>query len=217
LDSNIPLGKWIIDGLIAAGTIGAVLVALFWDAGRRKFFPPKLTLRCPEPFGAITKVTIISPHQGLGPPPSRTEDARYCSLVVSNSRRWSPATDVRISLVQVEEIGPDGKPQIHWTSKPGYLPLIWQHQQLFPLARTVGPDAVADLFNVVKDKWIELQVQLVPNNLTVTRRGATTFIVTVQAFAMECSSNTLRLRIIWDGNWHDGKQEMGRHLKVEEV
>src|SRR5277367_3341685 len=109
-DSNIPLGKWIIDGLIAFGTVGAVIVALFGLPFARKFFPPKLKLTLPEPFGSVTPVKVLPTTLGLAAqqhPMFIT--ARYCLLTVSNGRLWTPATKVRVSLLRVEELGPDGK------------------------------------------------------------------------------------------------------------
>jgi hypothetical protein len=44
-------GAKLVDWLVAAGTIGATLVALFGQAFRDKFFPPKLTLRLVSSVG----------------------------------------------------------------------------------------------------------------------------------------------------------------------
>jgi hypothetical protein len=90
-----------VDVAIALGTIGAVLVALFGQAFRAKFFPPKLSLQLTDRNGEATRKSI-----GEGP---LTQPARYYHIQVSNARRWSPARDVRIVLLQVEEPGPDGE------------------------------------------------------------------------------------------------------------
>lgn len=226
MDSNIPLGKWIIDGLIAFGTVGAVIVALFVQPFGRKFFRPRLKLTCPKAFGSIIPVRVIPTTSGLtaqqpgllGQQQPTSLQARYCQVTVSNLRRWSPATEVRVLLMQVEEPGPDGIPQITYA---GELPIVWQHSQLFPLARTIGPDAIADLFSVVKNGALHLQTQIVPFNLQTRREASTasplTLILTVQAFATEVASNALRIQVNWDGGWHDGEKEMGRYLTVRDV
>ena len=202
----------ILDSLVAAGTLGAVLVALFGQAFRSKFFPPILTLELADPHGHRTPVTDI-------PPPEsgqdvRTEQALYFHVRVSNARRWSPATQVRVDLLQVEEPGPDGAFQIVWT---GDVPLIWRHQHLYPPARTVGPEALADLCSVVKGKWLELHTQLTPHSLQTKKKDSANLLVTLRARSTECDSNVLAVRISWDGGWHDGVTEMQRHLTVKRV
>ncbi len=86
---------------------------------------------------------------------------------------------------------------------------------MVPTLRTIGPDAYADLCSVVKGKWLQLHPLVAPNNFQVVRREPLTFVVTVQARSNETDSAPLRLQISWDGGWHDGAQEMRRHLSME--
>jgi len=201
-----------LDVAVALGTVGAVVVALFGQAFRSKFFPPKLSLTLAGEFGEATRVAVVPP-EGSGQQP-RQEAARYFHLRVENMRRWSPATAVHVVLLQVEEPGPDGKLQVRWT---GDVPLVWRHNNVFPPYRSVGPDVLADLFSVVKNKWLQLHTLVIPFNLDIIRRSSTSLVLTVQARATEADSNILRVRISWDGGWEDGAQEMRRHLKVEVV
>src|SRR5207244_2254587 len=96
---------WWVNVAVAIGTIGAVLVALFGDAFRAKFFPPKLSLELSNGNGEAIRVQVGS---------DRTEQARYYHLRVANSRRWSPANEVQIVLLQVEEPGLNGDLQVIW-------------------------------------------------------------------------------------------------------
>jgi hypothetical protein len=201
-----------LDAGIALGTVGAVIVALFGQAFRAKFFPPKLALSLADALGEGTRVRITPPAESTEQP--REEEARYYHLRVKNSRRWSPATEARVVLLQVEEPGPDGRLQVRWN---GDIPLGWRHNSIFPPFRVVGPDAFADLCSVVRGKWIELHTLVSPFNLETRRRQAATLVVSVQVHATETNSNTLRLRISWDGGFAGGAQEMRRHLTVEEV
>lgn len=211
-DTSTPPGfwwQWWVQIAIAVGTLSAVVVALFgpWIRSKFAFVQPKLVLSFPRPLGEATPIQMISPDGS-----TLSESGRYYHLRVSNARRWSPATDVRVLLLQVEEDGPDGNPQVRWT---GDIPLIWRHQLVFPATRVIGHEAFADVISVVKGKWAQIQTQMEPLNLDRTKRGATTFILSLQARAAECDSNILRLKISWDGGWADGEQEMRRHLTID--
>lgn len=48
--------NWWVNVAVAAGTISAVLVALFGEAFRTKFFPPKLSLELANSNGEATRV-----------------------------------------------------------------------------------------------------------------------------------------------------------------
>ncbi len=124
----------------------------------------------------------------------------------------SPAHQVQVLLLQVEEPAANGDLQITWT---GAIPLGWRHQQLYPPARTIGAPADADLCSVVKNKWLELHPLVVPFNLEVRRRESCTFVLSLQAQGSEGDSPVIRIKITWDGKWHDGAQEMRRHLILE--
>ena len=117
-------------------------------------------------------------------------------------------------LLSLEAAGPDGALQLQWT---GDIPLQWRFQQIYPLARTVGPDAVCDLCSVVRGKWLELQLLIVPNNLVVRYREAVEIVVSVQARAHEGVSPIKRLRIRWDGGWSDDDDDMLNHAVIEEI
>jgi hypothetical protein len=204
--------NWWVNAGVAVGTFTAVLVALFGQAFRGKFFPPVLSLRVLNPDGELTTVRLRW-HEGNEVKES-SEDARYYHARVTNSRRWSPAAQLQVLLLQVEEPGPNGKLHVTWS---GAVPLAWRHQELFPPARTIGAPADVDLCSVVKDKWLQLHPLVRPFNLDVERRSATTLVLSLQAQANEADSPVLRLEIAWDGKWEDGSQEMRRHLSVEPV
>lgn len=197
---------------VAVGTFCAVLVALFGQAFRAKFFPPQLSLRLADAAGELTTahLTWMDNNQLQ----ERRELARYYHVRVSNQRRWSPAQQVQVVLLRVEEPGADGSLVAAWT---GDIPLGWRHQEVFPTLRTIGPDTCIDLCSVVKGRWLGLHPLVIPNNLQVVRRDPSTFVVTIQARGNEADSDPLRLQISWDGQWHDGAQEMQRHLSVKEV
>jgi hypothetical protein len=196
----------------AIATVAAVLVALFGQAFRDKFFPPKLALNVLSPAGELTMLTLSWVDNGVQQ--QRQEQARYYHVQVSNARRWSPAQQVQVMLLGMEESAADGTLQPVWS---GELPLQWRHQALFPTARTIGADACIDICSVVKGKSLHLHPLVAPNNLKVVWREATEFVVTIQARGSEGDSPPLRLRISWDGAWDEGSLEMQRHLSIKPV
>lgn len=195
---------------VAFGTISAVAIALFGQAFRAKYFPPKLSLTVIHPEGEKTKVRLTwfdgSEQKELW------EDARYYHVNVQNSRRWSPANQTQVFLMQFEEPGPDGEFQTTWR---GDIPLSWRHQEVFPPSRTIGPNADCDLCSVVKGKWLQFHPLVTPYNLDIQRLGKSIFILSMQARSNEGDSSILRVQVAWDGGWHDGSEEMKHHLTVK--
>ena len=205
--------SWWVAAAAAFGTIATVIVALFGQAFRTKFFPPRLALRLVMPEGEKAKVRLEwYEHDVPGVAQSRWEDARYYHLRVSNERRWSPANNVQVFLMRMEEPGPDGDLQLKWT---GEVPMRWRHQEVFPPTRPIGPSADCDLCSVVKDKWLELLPLVAPYNLDIKRREECLVVLSLQARGNEADSPILRVRVSWDGGWEDGAQEMKRHLVVK--
>ena len=210
-ESHFWLTWWVSVGTGLA-TLGAVLVALFGDWIKAKLFAPKLTLAVPNVFGERTSQTLEwETPQGRQ---SRVEDARYYHLRVVNAARWPTANQTQVYIQRVEEPGPDGQLIITWS---GDIPIQWTHQALYPLARTIGPEASCDLCSVVKGKWLQLHPMLVPNNFLFKWREPATIDVTLRAKSNEAESPTARIRIAWDGKWEDGTSEMAHHLVVKNV
>ena len=200
--------NWGVQLAVAVGTIGAVLVALFGQAFRAKFFPPQLSLRLKSSEGEKSKVQ----NQFRGP--ERSEDARYYHVTVSNARRWSPAHNLQVFLTAIEEPRPDQSLRFTWQ---GDVPIRWRNQEAVPLSRTVGPDADADLCSVIKGKWLEIYPIIKPYNLEERRRESCDIVLRLQGRGDEADSIPVRVRISWDGNWHDGDREMKQHLVVRTI
>lgn len=203
----------LIQAGIALGTIGAVVVALFGQAFRAKFFPPVLTLRVLDTDGHKTKAWIVpppeSPIEMSMARPGREVNARYYHVAVTNDRRWSPGHQVQVVLLKLEEARPDGGFATTWI---GDLPLNWRHREAFPSSRSVGPEAVADLCSIIEGKWLELETAVKPTNLNFRHREATDLVLTIQARSNEGDSYPTRVRISWDGRWSTDTLEMRQHL-----
>ena len=201
--------NWWLQFAVAAATFGAVLVALFGQAFRAKFLPPKLSVRLADAQGEKTKIKLSWVENGVLK--ERTEDARFYHLAVENDRRWSPANQVQVVLLSVAEPGADGRFVTIWT---GDIPLGWRHQQVLSGPRTVGPTGHVDLCSVVKGKWLQLHPLVAPFNLEVIRRNSADLLLHVQARSNEVDSEVVPVRVSWDGQWQDGATEMQRHLVV---
>jgi hypothetical protein len=185
---------WSVQLLVAVGTIGAVVVALFGDAIKAKFV--KLTLSIYDRDGVYSPTSnpVYFVGQVVG---QAAGEARFYQLRVDNERRLVSAERVTVWLLQVMQFGDDGSTR-SWT---GELPLIWQHQDQIPGPRTIGSPATADLFCVTSAQKLELRVAIQALNLTRTYQGACRLVMTVQARSDEGNSPELRLSVQWDGKW----------------
>lgn len=203
----------VISGAAAVGTLSAATIALFGHVIRPGIFPPRLSVRLSSTSGVAVDATLTDQTTGA----TRVEKARYHHVTVSNARRWSPATNVQVFLLRVEQLGPDGNFQNAWV---GDTPLEWRFPQQNPLTKAVGPEAVCDLCSVIRGKWLRICVSIVAHESMFTRlphNGPIRRRITVQARSIEVDSELVTLDISWDGNWADGDMEMQRHLKVSEI
>ncbi|MEQ9568428.1 MAG: hypothetical protein RLN85_21890, partial [Pseudomonadales bacterium] len=129
--------NWGAQLAIATGTIGAVVVALFGNWIRNKLVPPKLEISMERPLGIEVPTILTSPNGD-----QREAKSRWYHMSVKNLRRWSPATQVQVFLTQVEKPDAAGEAKSIWV---GEIPLKWRHQEIHPLARTIGYHAEIDL------------------------------------------------------------------------
>lgn len=206
---DLEQGKFWAQVASAVGTLLAVLVALFAQSFRSKFFPPKLTLELGDLNGRSTPVRLrfLEGEKVV----TRDTDARYYYVRVRNERRWSPATQAQVVLLRVETLGPAGAFVSNWS---GEVPIHWAPQTTTPPSVTIGTDRPADLCSVVKDKWLQLHPQAELFALPAQWREACHFRLTLQCRSVEADSALLVVQVDWDGRWSDGAQEMRRHLHL---
>ena len=209
-DAQFWLNWWVNLGM-ALATLAAVIVALFGSRIQAWLFKPGLALSVPDPRGESIQARITSPSGAVS-----VVDARYYHLRVTNRARWPAATGVQVFLIRLEEPGPDGQLQIKWASE---VPLRWMHQEVYPVTRTVGPNADADLCSVLKQNGAQLHPLIMPNNLATyaQRQAAFDMVLSFQARSQEEASPIKRIPISWDGKWQDGEAEMAQHLVVREL
>jgi hypothetical protein len=194
----------------AVGTCAAVIVALFGDRLRAWLFPPSLEVALVSAAGERT-AALLSWRDTSGQLQQRTADARYYYVLARNRRPFAPAHDVQIMLTKLEAEGPNGQPQI---AASGPLPLTWKFPELHPLARTVGDEAIANLFFVIENKPLEFVLTAMPLIFPHRHQPPLRLWATIQARGIEGVSKPLRIAIAWDGKWEPGEVEMARHLQV---
>src|SRR5690349_7099613 len=116
----------IVQVFVATGTLGAVIVALV-QVFKGKFWPPKVRLSLLSEAGEKTEYAI----------PAQDQDSavRYYHVRVKNDRSWSPATDLSVHLVGVNQPGPDDTLQVVWS---GDIPIRCRDQEIYPLKQTIG-------------------------------------------------------------------------------
>jgi hypothetical protein len=207
--------EWIVSALIAAGTIGAVVVALRLHV---RVFPPRLTLRLVSGDGEPVKVNVQTLDHNGSVVHSRPEDARFYRVLLSNSRAWAAATEVGVFLVAIELEDASGKYAPTWS---GSIPVTATHYGIHP-TRTIGASPLEfDLCAVVRDKWLQLYPAVAvssdfPYRYRVSDRPIR-LRVTLQARSLETVSELFQFGIAWDSNWNDDTVKMRQHVVVRQL
>jgi hypothetical protein len=209
--------NWWLQLAVALGTIGAVVVALFGKPIRSKLFPPHLQMKLRSEAGEKTPRIIDRLPDGQ----LRYENARFYHLKVSNSRGdWSPAKDVEVILVGIE----DGANRLRWE---GEVPMRWRNQEYVPNTRRIGPEGDCDLCFIGNESGFSLLVRFALTSLTTTAesgvntqdlRGQCMMVVRLQA---RCSNQvhpvTFRFQLAWNGAWADGDAEMRQNMVIDQL
>jgi hypothetical protein len=213
MDGGMNIGT-LAEWVAAVATFLAVLVALRLHT---RVFPPKLTLKLRSEDGEATKAILSAQQNGVIVETSE-RDARYYHVMLSNERPWFVATDVDVYLVSVKTKDANDQYAEIWS---GSLPMVASHYGIHP-NRTLGADPREyDLCAVVRDKWLELPVRIVPNNFPNKIRvgeGASRmqYLITCQARSLEAVSPRISFTIAWDGQWNDDTIRMRQHMVVRQ-
>lgn len=202
-------------GWMAFFTFLAVVAALFGGAIKAAIFKSMLKVDLRSKYGDLNKQKIFSETH----PKGRLVPARFYQLCISNRAKVTKATQTQVFLTRVEEPGQDGELQIRWDSE---IPLRWVHQDINPLMQTIGASPVyCDLFNIVQDKWLSLAPIITPYNLEryIQFRPEQEFhvVLSVQARSAEGVSPVARFEIMWNGKWHEGKEEMAENVIINRL
>lgn len=177
----------------AVGTLAAVIVALFGRQLRALLVPPRLDLRLENPRGVEAGENIRDGNQCVEIP------SRYFHLRVSNPRRWSPITAVRVFLIGAERRDESGNPST-WR---GEVPLNWRFPNHMPPAIDIGFPRDCDLCSASEDGKLRLKQAIewgLPGDFAICSPPVH-LTLTLQARGLEADSRPLRIEIEWDGTW----------------
>jgi hypothetical protein len=181
-------------------TFGAVLVALFG----KKFFPPKLKIILANPLGELTKWEMDG----------KVHSARFYQARVINTRRWSPATNISLHLIAVEEERSNHNFSDEWK---GDVQLKWKHPSHYPQPSFIGKPVDYDLVSVGAEKCVSLHPIAAASSLNRVRSEKCRFRVWLQARATESDSPVVGVEISWDGTWAEARDEMSKHFIISPV
>jgi hypothetical protein len=191
----------IVNAFVAVGTISAVVVALFRD--RSKWFRPKLTVTLPDPEGELTTENRKGDDGKEHP-----EKMRYYHLQVENKRLWSPATNVSIHLVGIDERGLDRSLTRKWT---GNVQIQWRHIKHYPGEKhTIGKPMEYDLCSVSGSGIRFYPIATASSFLRTLGKGR--FVASLEVRSSEQETVLIPVDIAWDGVWCD--KAMRTHFAV---
>src|SRR4029077_11820613 len=95
--------------------------------------------------------------------------------------------------------------------------LRWQHQDISPLARSIGQEAAVDLLHVVALKFVAISPLVLPIGFPMRdrRTAFSKVVLSVQARSAEADSEVVRVEVSWNGKWAAGEAEMADNLVVK--
>jgi hypothetical protein len=198
----------VINALVALGTLGAVVVALFGEWFTARWFSPKFQIDILKPGGEPCPITDAAGNH--------INDGRYYHLKVRNKRVWPPATHSQLRLIRVETRGPNDQLQITWD---GDIPIRRRHQEFYPTEAEIGSAVDYDLCAIVRSPAPVLSLMpIVPaNNLPTQWTGNSHFVCSFQPKCSQRDSEVVRIQFDWDGTWHDGDAEIQKHFHIQPV
>jgi hypothetical protein len=182
-------------------TIGILVAAIWGDYLRGKFYGPRVILALHDPQGHLTQA-------------QNTVPVRYFHLKVQNARSRVPARIVRVLCTGVSK-GPSHV-KLQPLGLPVPLQLTWSFPKFHALTPTIANEDTCDFgFLAKKDDRFRLAVYVQPACPDTSVKAGETAEFTVEVDAENCpSASSIRLRVSWDGEWHDDNEIMARHLVV---
>lgn len=197
--------NWAAQALVALGTIGAVVVALFggWIRGRRILLLAHIEQR----HGTAVPIVIASSEPEVFP--DKEIPTRFYQLRISNRSRLFAAHGAYVWLTRIENLD---QPDAIWS---GEIPMRWQHCDLMPGSRTIGEPANVDIFAISDTDnaaILRLQPNIVPTNLPLHHVSSVRLRLTVELRCVERAPQRLRLRVDWTGRWAPSDAEMQHNM-----
>jgi hypothetical protein len=191
--------------LIAAiGTVSVAILAIWGDWFKARFAGPKIPLTLRDERGNLTR---------------RENGARtvYYHVSVTNTRKWSPARNIRIMLTAIHTKAADGNfvPDrlVH------ALQLTWAHPEFHEISPTLSDRDIAD-FGFLDEGASEFTPSLYvrpldfPGLVAANQSKRFTIVATADNYN---SPKPLIIEVSWNGKWIKDTEELMKHLVVREV
>ena len=193
-----------VDWVSAVLTLIVIIVAIWGERIRQLWTTPKLHISLDSSKGVLN---------------SRNDQkkAQYYILNVENTRRSSPAKNVRVLLTNIFKQTPD---RASWQEMSFSRPVhaTWRWVNIVPPYTTIGPKEQSTFGYVVEgEQHFSLQLYWHPNNLDPKLPAKEPFRLEFQAVSDVAESNILLIEIAWDGQWKEGNEEMQKHLTVKRI
>jgi len=190
--------------IVAVGTLGVCILAIWGDWIRSHITGPKLELELHDPSGDLT---------------TRQDRRRtlYYHVKIVNKRQWAPARRVRILCDWISKRVSDGS----FVRQPLIIPvqLTWAFPTFHELLPTISKDDICDLGYLDETgNQFRLSLYIYPNNFQgfVNANEAMQVGLVVRADNFT-SRSPFVLEISWDGEWCADPDEMRNHLIIREV
>jgi hypothetical protein len=194
---------YVLEFLVAVGTISVAIVAIWGDWFKHRFAAPKLSMKLRDTKG---NPTTMNGHSVM-----------YYHLIVENRREWAIARGVQVMLTGIWRRVADGsyKPEI----LAAELPLTWSYPQINPLNPSIKKAKRCD-FGLLQqeDLVFKPSLYIYPNNFKgyVRANESVRFSIEIQADNYS-SQKPYLFQVDWDGTWANDLSEMEKHLVVQEI
>lgn len=185
---NVEKYTLIKDLIGALLTFIIIIVAIWGERIKQLWKKPKL-------------IISLDSSEGVSNVRNDGKEAQYFILNIENERRSSPAKNVRVLLINIFQLSPDGN---LWQemdfSKPVHV--TWRWPDRVPSYTTIGPREQATFGYVINhEPYFRLQLYWCPNNLNPNFPAGESFRFLFQAVSDIAESNILTIEIKWDEHW----------------
>jgi hypothetical protein len=160
------------------------------------------------------EVSVLPAEHGTARPDPNARAYRH--LRVANTRRVSPAHNVRLYLTEVAEEKGGHAVTMHTNRIP--VPYQWEPENL-TRDRTIGAPIAWDLCSIGKgETTVRVEVKASSWNWTPQLDAKKTYLLTYQAESNEVPSEPFQVSVYWDGEWDDDTRACAeKHLFVKQV
>jgi hypothetical protein len=205
-DVMTPYELWntIINALIAIGTIGVVVLAIWGDWIRSRFLGPRLVLTLPNPYGSIVQW-------------SDNKKSIFYHLVLINERSTVTAKRCRVILKKTWRKVPTGEFQELSLQVPLFL--TWSPSEVNPPYVDVTKDQVLD-FGYLKEGEGRFRPSLltVPFSFEGYVQAQEVLRYGLEIVCDNFVSKRLQVyEVAWDGQWDATVEGMKKHLNIRQV